>query len=1623
MTIRIRGASQNNLQSVDVDIGEGLTLVTGVSGSGKSSLVYDTLYHEARRRFMSVFAPTASDFHLAPSKLKSITGLAPAVAVGQNLLNRNPRSTVATATGLHPLLRLLYAKFGERNCAGCDFPVSVLSEDEIIQRVRLAPTLPADLSAVLMKGVAGSHRTLLRMLVQAFDQVTLRVDGEPGVEKRLDPLKPHDIEVVLMRVTSKTGAGQIREVLRRAAELGAASVALRSPTQAGELLLSRDAVCARCGLGFEPALPVHFNTPCPECEGDGCAACGETGLLPAAASVRWHGMRFTELLRNSVEAAHALFAGSELGAVAPRLLSEITRRLEALERVGLDYLSLDRSVPTLSRGESQRVRLAGAMMSRLKDMVHILDEPTIGLHAGDVERLISAFKELGGPVVYVEHDRLAAVGADRVIDIGPLAGRDGGRVIFDGPPAELWQADTPTGRYFSLRSRPLMPPARSAPTAFLEVKQAWLRNLDSIDVAVPLERLTAVTGVSGSGKSTLVEDVIAASLAGKGPVGCSEIKGSALKVVMVDQSPIGNNPRSNPATYTKLADVLRDAFAAATGLTASHFSFNRPEGACPSCNGVGATEVKMRFLPSTWLTCSDCDGDRFSEEVLRARARFGPRELSIAEALKLSASELVPVIEAAKWLPKAARASASRLLQALVDIGLGYLPLGQPSPSLSGGEAQRVKLARYLGAKTAAKHLLILDEPTTGLHPADVSGLLVVLNRLVEAGATVLVVEHDLDLIRACDWVIDLGPGAGPNGGRLLYQGLLEGLRGKPSATARALEAETEVRPRGSRSAASHSDAFIRIRGASANNLRAVDVNIPKNALTVVTGVSGSGKSSLVGDVLEMEARRRYLESLSSYERQAATEGPEARVESVEGLGLTISLSNHRKYARRVTVGTLTEISHHLAVLLAAVGLRDCPSCGEEVEWRQRNQCARCGQGLRVLEPRHFFSSTYSAACTKCHGVGTLRAPNPDKAIRNPDKPICGGAMYSPGFFPKGYLCKPFNTAYYEVRALAHKYGFDPERTPWSEMSPEARRAFLFGDPELMEVVYQNPKGKVTTRQKGFPGFYSWVGDWDVGGTYTDTQNCPRCGGAGFREEFLNVRFAGCNVHEFHILSVEQLASRLESVSPEPGWTDEAARSLETALSRLSFLRQVGLSYAHLDRTAASLSAGEAQRVSLAGMLGSELTALTILVDEPTRGLHPTEIAALMSAFTQLRDAGNTVILVEHDLEVIRQADHVIDIGPGAGREGGRVVAAGTPAEVVKSGSLTGLWLGGRETWARPGLRRQPGEWMWIRGAAENNLKKIDVRIPKKCLVGVCGVSGSGKSTLIVDTLGRVVAPMKYTTSVAKEPIEPGKHDRLENVPQRAVLVDQTRASVSSPLNYLELEGPLQTLFADSEDARALGLDAEALARRCSVCKGSGQMELDMEFLPDIVTPCESCDATGYTLEAWGVHYRGLAFPEVSALTIAEALEKFGDMESVSSKLQAACAVGLGYLVLRQPSSSLSGGEAQRLKIARELSRKTGDGALYILDEPTLGLHMNDVKTLASVLHRLVDAGHSVIIVEHNAHLLAECDWLIELGPTGGPEGGYLVAEGTPEDVARKRSPTAGFIASVLDKANRRPVK
>jgi excinuclease ABC subunit A len=609
---------------------------------------------------------------------------------------------------------------------------------------------------------------------------------------------------------------------------------------------------------------------------------------------------------------------------------------------------------------------------------------------------------------------------------------------------------------------------------------------------------------------------------------------------------------------------------------------------------------------------------------------------------------------------------------------------------------------------------------------------------------------------------------------------------------------------------------------------------------------------------------------------------------------------------------------------------------------------------------------------------------------------------------------------------MAEYFGYDCEHTPWNEMSKEAQQAFLFGCDILFEHEYEShtyKKAGLRRKSKWHGPFHEWGGfSWwsygDLFNTYSDKFTCPECNGQQLRPEFLSLKLNGYNIHDLRQIPLAQLYSLLSNIPPEKFKKILLEKQYwEKILKRLDSIIRVGLGYLNCDRPTYTLSAGEYERLRLATTLGSGLTSITLLLDEPSRGLHPSEVGNLSSVLKELCYEGNSVIIVEHDEEIIKQADHIIDMGPGPGIHGGEIVAEGDIDDIFRSDTYTSQWLSGnKRTYASKQPKRKfPIKWMKIKAARENNLKNLDIELPLDVLCGICGVSGSGKSSLIMDTLGIALSKKRHTTSLANERMDPGEHDSIVGAPSNVLLVDQSKQKIYSPMRYFGLHNKFLKIYADSEDAAVLELTEKELKKSCTACKG-GRNRIDMGFLPAVFQTCEICQGTGSAPELWDIKVHGISFPELGKMTIEEVYKVFkGENDSIDRYLKAALEVGLGYLVLQQPGFTLSGGECQRLKIAKELCKKSKKGTLYILDEPSVGLHLEDVERLIKILKRLIKAGNTVFVVEHHPNILAACDWLIELGPVGGPEGGHLIASDTPEKLAKMDTPTASYIKQVLE--------
>ncbi len=1486
-----------------------------------------------------------------------------------------------------------------------------------------------------------------------------------------------------------------------------------------------------------------------------CDHCQGERLRPEALSVTLGGLSIAALCRMSITDVRAFFRKLSLSdaerQIADEALKEIVARLDFLLNVGLEYLTLERTAPTLSGGEAQRIRLASQIGRGLVGVMYVLDEPSIGLHPRDNRRLLDTLGQLrdqGNTVIIVEHDEETMWASDHIVDFGPGAGINGGEIVAEGNPGVVAATSgSLTGQYLNgKRTIPVPSSRRGVNERWLTILGARQNNLKNLDVRIPVGLFTCVTGVSGSGKSSLINDILYAALArslnkaGTDPGTYDGLKGAGHldKVINIDQAPIGRTPRSNPATYTKVFDAIRSLFAETPearvrGYKPGRFSFNVRGGRCEACEGNGATRVEMDFLADMWVSCTVCEGKRFDRETLEVKYKGH----TIADVLDLDVQEALELFE---HVP-----SIARVLRTLYEVGLGYIKLGQPAPTLSGGEAQRIKLGRELCKRSTGRTLYVLDEPTTGLHFEDITHLLAVLNAFVDKGNTVVVIEHNIDVIKTADWIIDLGPEGGEAGGRVIAEGTPETVAGVAGSSTgqilgKALRPKALQTPLEPAERVASGDGHIReitVRGAREHNLNDLSVAIPRDRMTVFTGVSGSGKTSLALDTIYAEGQRRYVESLSAYARQFLQQMQKPKVDHIVGLSPAISIEQKSPGRNpRSTVGTITEIYEYLRALYALAGVPHCPACrvpigaqtpsqivdrimklpertrvtlhaplepdGAEgydalldrarrngfirvridgvlhrleediqIDRRRRHElcvvvdrivmqgdvrqrladsvetalelsgglmiaevqepdtagardirfsryysCPSCGASYEEPTLQSFSFNHRSGMCPECEGLGTqpgidldLLIPDRSKSIREAAQAIWGeGAVGERSMLDL-------------LEQVAYAKGFTLE-TPVEALSPDQLQLFLYGSDQWIDDQ------RVPGLSFQFRGIFPTV---ELVARYANRfpelarllqpTPCSACGGGRLRPESLSVLIDGVSIAGLCAMSVDRAAAFIDGLDLSESQREVVGEVMTEIRNRMRFLLDVGLEYLTLDRRAPTLSGGEAQRIRLASQIGSGLTGVLYVLDEPTIGLHPRDNLRLIEALVNLRDLGNTLIMVEHDRDTLEHADNLVDFGPGAGTYGGRIVGKGSPAALKEhADSLTGRYLSNRMSIEVPRERRKPGRnRLRIVGARQNNLKNIDVTLPLGLFICVTGVSGSGKSSLVNDILYPVLA-----STLHRAQVNPGPHDEIKGLRfvDKVINIDQTpigHSPRSDPSTYVGLFAPIRSLFAQTVEARMRGYEPRRFsfnvpAGRCEACQGLGVRKIEMHFLADVWMTCEVCDGKRYMKETLEVTYKGKTIADTLEMTVAEALEHFENVPRIRRMLQTLYDVGLDYIKLGQSAVTLSGGEAQRVKLAKELSRPGTGKTIYLLDEPTTGLHFDDIRKLLDVLNRLVDKGNTVLVIEHNLDIIKTADWIVDLGPEGGDQGGHVVAAGTPEKIAASLSHTGKILAREL---------
>jgi excinuclease ABC subunit A len=1837
--IRIRGARQNNLKNLDLDLPLGeLIVVTGVSGSGKSSLVFDTLYAEGQRRYVETFSAYARQFldRMDKPQVDRIEGVPPAIAIDQTNPVRTSRSTVGTMTELTDHFKLMFARLANLHCRKCHGPVVRQTAQGIGLLISASPLESRIEISFLIKAPA----SLPDEQVEAW----LSAQGFTKIQSR----EGDQIAVIQDRfiLREDTEPRRIQEAVESALRLGHGHCRVRI----GEVThqFTSQLICGDCKIQYAEPRPAlfSFNSPigaCETCKGFGrvigidlglvipdprkslaqgaikpwqtqsyldcqkelithalrhgvptdqpyaelsaehqrwviegdddwsgrwdrqwygvrrffehleskaykmhvrvllsryrsyteCSACHGARLKPDALLWTIDGRNVHDLMQMPIDELYRWVAaqaqesqkaeqttGGSAKQVASDLVSqEILSRLRFLVDVGLGYLTLDRQSRTLSGGEVQRINLTTALGTSLVATLFVLDEPSIGLHPRDLHRIVKVMQRLrdaGNTLVVVEHDPLVMQAADRIIDIGPGPGEHGGQILFNGSYPRLHAASTLTAKYLRGEIRVHQPshesPSKPINAAVLRLKGVRANNLQSIDVAFPLHQMVCITGVSGSGKSTLVRDVLYPAVCkhqGKTadtPGDYDSLEGAEQlrDVMLIDQSPIGKTTRSNPVVYVGAFDAIRQRFASSPEAkqrkyTPGTFSFNSGDGRCPSCGGNGFEHVEMQFLSDVYLRCPDCDGRRFRQEILEIKVR----DQSIADVLDFTISEALAFFQG--------DAEIERRLQPLVDVGLAYLKCGQPVPTLSGGEAQRLKIAGKLAEaadKKIEQALLIFDEPTTGLHFDDIAKLLRALSALKDAGHSLVIIEHNLDVIAAADWLIDLGPEAGVAGGQIVAQGTVkEVMACKASHTGQALlqafnqalhqpisathqGASLVQEPalhRNSDATAldSPGSQAIEIHGAREHNLKNISVNIPREQMTVITGVSGSGKSTLAFDILFAEGQRRYLESLNAYARQFVQPASRPDLDAVYGIPPTVAIEQRTsRGGRKSTVGTLTEIHHFLRLLFVKLGTQHCPDCDIPIQPQSLESIMATlflrhrGQRVEVLAPlvvnrKGIYQDLAKWAAGKGHDflrvdgsfVPTSPFPKLDRFKEHSIELPLGDVWVTPD--NEAAMKALLESALHYGQGVVQILTLEPESSGELVLStkrscPGCGTGFSELDPRLFSynskhgwchacfgtgVSLRDLSGR-GTRAKDFDPHELESAEFDLDESlgkdeHHEPETCSHCQGYRLNRTALAVKLRNASIADVASRPIHALPNWLGKLGQQLSEREHAIGHdlIQEIQGRLNFLTEVGLGYLALDRSAPTLSGGEAQRIRLAAQLGSNLQGVCYILDEPTIGLHPRDNQALLRLLSALKNKGNTLVVVEHDEDTIALADHVIDIGPGAGTQGGRVIAQGRQSDISAcSESLTGRYLRHPIRHTGTPRRANQNDRLRIHGAHLHNLQSVDAEIPMHALTVVTGVSGSGKSSLARDVL---LANLKRQTAQSRTSKRASKATQkaaqsgewigcqsIENWESidRVLEVDQTpigKTPRSTPATYIGFWDTIRNLLADSEESKIRGWRPNRFSfntgdGRCSLCEGQGWQKVEMNFLPDVRVICDGCQGSRFNQETRSALWRGKSVADILGLTVDAACEFFEHHPSVLRPLKLLQDVGLGYLTLGQPSPTLSGGEAQRIKLVTELAKasqssgKTQMHTLYVLDEPTVGLHMADVEKLIHVVHRLVDAGNTVVVIEHQLDLWAEADWMLDLGPEGGDGGGRLVGAGSPAEIAKLKTHTGQALKKFL---------
>lgn len=1727
-----KGCKENNLKNFDVEIkANELTVVTGLSGSGKSSLAFKTIYAEGQRRYIETFSPYTRQFldKLKKPELLYSENMRPALAIQQKTKIRSSRSTVGSMTHSKELLKSIWPHLATLYSKKTNKPLVRYETLEIIENIKSIlndNTKTIYIAAKIELGRNKSDRLerIKNLVAKGFTRF-MNVSNYSRFkfdENDENPKLASSIYVLLDRVSKKVREDEITDSIKQAFLLTDGFIDVVCESNNGKFItktFNRDYILDSGEIAQKPkAQHFDYNNPlgaCIECKGFGKVleidpekivpnpklSLNEDALVPFKSENRdyekykifecaknnkiplnapWNKLSkeqrdiilngekkgfkgvlswFKKLERKSYKMHvrvllakyrseysctecngrrlkdfslqfkledkniseiwdmpvkeiiewinqvydnhnHKILANKEL----EHTFLQLKERLSALVNLGLPYLTLNRQAKTLSGGETQRVNLVTALGSRLVSSTFVLDEPSVGLHPRDSDKLLEELvklKNAGNTLVVVEHDLDFINAADNILELGPEAGNNGGDITYFGK-INKWTGIDIQKEDFE---------RKEISKKKIQIKKANERNLKNINFDIPVNNFSVLCGVSGSGKSTVVEEVLIKAFKNgdyKNVKGLSDFE----DILLIDQSSLARSPRANIATYSGIWDIVRKklaqtSLAKSKMLTASSFSFNTEGGRCLHCKGAGYIKEDMQFLSDVYVTCDECQGKRFLESVLKVKYL----DKNVSDWLNTTVLECQDLFFEEK--------NIKSITDKLVTLGLGHLRLGHALSELSGGEAQRLKLVPFLEKTKNKKVFLIFDEPTTGLHYLDVLNLIKVFRELISKGHTVLCVEHNLEVILSADFLIDLGPEGGDGGGELVLSGepseFLKKKSAKLSKTAHYLQdyvnkyKDKKIKEKANKTsfktAEKSNSTTLEILGAREHNLKNIDIELKHNKLIAFTGVSGSGKSSIAKDIIFAEGQRRYLDCLSPYARQFLRELKQPDIDSINNVRPSICVEqNTTQVGKRATLATVSEVYSFLRLLFTKLGTQHCPAHpNETVTSLTTKEIA--------TKIKNFKNKTVRLIAPV---IQNRKGEHKDvfrRARANDIAELRVDGVFGPVQAFEGELEKS------KTHDIDFVWGkFVPGRIPDTMLSQAIDEVLVLGSGKIIANV--SDADYVFSKESACPkcgsGFLKLIPEdlsflssrgrckaCNGNGVLESGKTCKTCGGSKINKVARSMLISKKHIYDTTVFNAFELSDWLKSLEFSKNQKNLGNTLISEIQTRLNTLIDLGLGYLPLDTSVRHIASGELQRLRLAAALGSPLTGAMYIFDEPSAGLHPMDNEHVLTKLRELQEQGNSVILIEHDLKSILSADQILELGPGGGKTGGKIVFNGSKKDFVKQKRHV---ISEKLDYVKSFNVKDKLE---IKNGNINNLKDFSTDIPLRSYVTITGVSGAGKSSLIE---GLILNTLDIEKRGPNKKFKSKFAEISSSVGiEKVLVVDQSpigKNSRSTPVSYLKIWDEIRKLFAKTFHARSNGWSAGYFSYNggkgaCQECKGLGELKLDISFLNEARVKCEVCRGERYSADTLKARYRDLNINDVLNLTFDEAKSIFANHRKIHKALHQACELGLGYLTLGQSAPTLSGGESQRIKLTLELAKIPSKHTLYIFDEPSRGLHRKDVMLLIKVFKSLVELGHSVLIIEHDDDIIKTSDYMLELGPGAGSNGGKIIYEGVPSKIKK----------------------